>query len=102
LSDATFIEVRAVHPENVSLPMAVTPLPILMDVRMPEEKTLLMVNERLLVILTEDRAVQPEKTLFPVMSPGIVTEVREVQLEKAPPPMDVTLLGIVMEVRAVQ
>ena len=53
----------------------------------------------LLGIVTEVRELQPEKALFPMLVTllGIVTDFR-LQPSKALSPISVTLLGIVMEV----
>ena len=52
----------------------------------------------------EAKLLHPEKALVPmdVTLLGMVTEVKPLQRAKVASPMDVTLLGIVMEVRLVQ
>ena len=64
-------------------------------------------NQSLMVVQSRNKdfsPVQPEKACFPidVTLLGILMEVKLVQPEKALSPIDVTLLGISMEVRPVQ
>ena len=85
-------EVRSVQPKNESSPMAIMDGGKVVFLQ-PVIKVLLSVSIIALQLFRESYAGLPSATEI---------EVRPLQLEKTPPPMLVTPLGMITEVRAVQ
>ena len=107
------IETRLLQPKKALLPIEVTPLGIVVT-EQPTSKRLLPVSMMALQFSRESYTALPSsttievrfplqllKTLFPseVTLLGMVIEVRLLQPSNALSPIEVTLLGIVMEVR---
>ena len=94
------IEVSHEQPENAGYPIKRVPSFIVHDAIVLSTTSTRYVSAYRQLFIT-GRLVQPEKADSPidVTLLGMVTEVRPEQPEKADHPMDVTLLGMVTEVR---
>ena len=96
------IDVNPVQPSNAELPIVVTSSPI--TISFIEGSPLNHDSILFVCKLTEDMLLQPSKAFsrIDVTLLGIVTEVRPSQFWKAPYPIVVMLLGILIDVNPLQ
>ena len=104
LSVASARIVKFVHPVNAQLPIDITLLGMMMDVKPVQSRNAEPpICVTLFGMVMEVKLVQPANAMLPICVTlfGMVTDVKPVQLSNTEVPINVTLLGIVIEVNAV-